>query len=67
MLRFISREEFMGDPLPSPKFEEPNEAKADRAFDVYDKNHDGFITKAEMLKMSKNLTKAQARCYDFSF
>ena len=53
----------MGEPLPSPppKVEEDKEAKADRAFNVFDKNHDGYITKAEMLKMSKNITKAQVR------
>ena len=35
------------------------EAKADLAFKVFDKNHDGYITKEEMLKTSKNLTKKQ--------
>ena len=37
------------------------EAKADLAFKVFDKNHDGYITKEEMLKTSKNLTKKQVR------
>ena len=29
------------------------------AFKLYDKDKDGFITKAEMVKLSKNLTKEQ--------
>ncbi len=33
--------------------------KADIAFNVYDKNHDGYVTKNEMLKGSKHLTKQQ--------
>ena len=35
------------------------DAKAELAFNVFDKNHDGYITKNEMLKASKNLTKEQ--------
>ena len=53
---FISREEFLGEP--SKPADEAN-AKAERAFNVFDKNRDGYITKAEMMKMSKNITKAQ--------
>lgn len=33
--------------------------KVDLAFNAFDKNHDGYITKNEMLKTSKNLTKKQ--------
>ena len=33
--------------------------KAELAFDLIDKDHNGFITKSEMLKMYKNLTKEQ--------
>ena len=33
--------------------------KAQMAFKLYDKDKDGFITKAEMVKLSKNLTKEQ--------
>ena len=36
-----------------------DEEKNDLAFNAFDKNHDGFITKTEMLKTSKNLTKRQ--------
>ena len=35
------------------------DAKAELAFNVFDKNRDGYITKNEMLKASKNLTKEQ--------
>ena len=37
------------------------DAKAELAFNVFDKNHDGYITKNEMLKASKNLTKEQVK------
>ena len=37
------------------------DAKAELAFNVFDKNHDGYITKNEMLKASKNLTKEQVQ------
>ena len=37
------------------------DAKAELAFNVFDKNHDGYITKSEMLKVSKNLTKEQVK------
>ena len=33
--------------------------KAEMAFKLYDKDKDGFITRAEMVKLSKNLTKEQ--------
>jgi Ca2+-binding EF-hand superfamily protein len=33
--------------------------KSEIAFKAFDKNHDGYITKGEMLKVSKNLTKEQ--------
>ena len=33
--------------------------KTDLAFKAFDKNQDGYITKNEMLKTSKNLTKRQ--------
>jgi calcium-binding protein CML len=52
----ISREEFVGE---APKRKDSSEAKAELAFNVFDKNHDGYITKGEMLKVSKNLTKEQ--------
>lgn len=54
----ISKEEFCGEDPSKPKNLEP-EAKAELAFNVFDRNHDGYITKNEMLKASKNLTKAQ--------
>jgi hypothetical protein len=54
--RKISREEFVGE---APKRKDSSEAKAELAFNVFDKNHDGYITKGEMLKVSKNLTKEQ--------
>ena len=37
------------------------DGKAELAFKVFDKNHDGYITKNEMLKVSKNLTKEQVQ------
>ena len=39
---------------------ESAEKRAERAFKVFDKNHDGFVTKDEMLKLCKNLSKEQA-------
>ena len=60
--RVISKEEFLGEPLRSSSRRgstAEKEAKADIAFKVFDKNHDGYITKEEMLKTSKNLTKKQ--------
>jgi len=33
--------------------------KAEMAFKLYDKDKDGYITKAEMTKLSKTLTKEQ--------
>ena len=33
--------------------------QAENAFKLYDKDNDGFITKSEMEKLSKNLTKEQ--------
>ncbi len=33
--------------------------KAEMAFKLYDKDKDGYITKAEMTKLSKTLTKDQ--------
>ena len=55
--RKISREEFVGQEA-KPKVM-GTDAKAELAFNVFDKNHDGYITKNEMLKASKNLTKEQ--------
>merc|ERR1712062_398635 len=54
----ISREEFVGPERP-PKKGLGTDAKAELAFNVFDKNHDGYITKNEMLRGSKNLTKGQ--------
>ena len=63
--RVISKEEFLGEPaLKSPSRRGSyveKEAKADLAFKVFDRNHDGYITKEEMLKGSKNLTKKQVK------
>jgi len=56
--RYISREEFLGQ---AAKPVDETAAKAERAFHVMDRNNDGFVTKAEMLKMTKHLTKAQVR------
>ena len=39
--------------------------KTDLAFKAFDKNQDGYITKNEMLKTSKNLTKRQVQCLSF--
>ena len=36
-------------------------AKAERAFKLFDKDNDGFITKEEFQKISKKLNKQQAR------
>ena len=33
--------------------------KTEMAFKLYDKDKDGFITRQEMVKLSKNLTKEQ--------
>merc|ERR1712141_250738 len=33
--------------------------KADLAFKVFDRNNDGFVTKSEVLQVSKKLTKEQ--------
>ena len=57
-LRFVSREEFMGE-APKKVQLESAEKRAERAFNVFDKNHDGFVTKDEMLKLCKNLNKEQ--------
>ena len=56
---FISKEEFLGNHAPR-RASTPTE-KADRAFGMFDKNHDGYITKEEMMRTSKNITKAQVR------
>ena len=62
--RKISREEFVGQEA-KPKVM-GTDAKAELAFNVFDKNHDGYITKNEMLKASKNLTKEQVNLNEFS-
>ena len=65
--RVISKEEFLGEPITKSSSrrgshtELDKETKADLAFNVFDKNHDGYVTKGEMLKTSKNLTKKQVR------
>ena len=38
--------------------------KAEMAFKLYDRDKDGYITKAEMVKLSKNLTKDQVEKVD---
>ena len=58
LYRKISREEFVGTEKPKGKSMN-TDAKAELAFNVFDKNHDGYITKNEMLRGSKNLTKEQ--------
>ena len=48
--------------LPFRKSSQPSGGGADKAqmaFKLYDKDKDGYITKAEMVKLSKNLTKEQ--------
>ena len=55
----MSREEFLGE-APKKVELESAEKRAERAFKVFDKNHDGFVTKDEMLKLCKNLSKEQA-------
>ena len=61
----ISKEEFLGEPAAKSSSRRGSyvekEAKADLAFKVFDRNHDGYITKEEMLKGSKNLTKKQVK------
>ena len=42
-----------------PPEPESAEKRAERAFKVFDKNHDGFVTKDEMLRLCKNLSKEQ--------
>ena len=37
----------------------PPQDKAEMAFKLYDKDKDGYITRAEMVKLSKTLTKEQ--------
>ena len=63
--RVISKEEFLGEPAAKSSSRRgayvEKEAKADLAFKVFDRNHDGYITKEEMLKGSKNLTKKQVK------
>ena len=54
---FISREEFLGEP---PKRKDSvQQSKVEAAFKVFDKNQDGYVTKEEMLNMSKKITKEQ--------
>lgn len=57
----ISKEEFLGEVGRDHKRRLSTDEKAEIAFKVFDKNHDGFITKGEMLTVSKNLTKEQVR------
>jgi Ca2+-binding EF-hand superfamily protein len=58
----ISREEFLGEPAQKSSSRRGSTAdKADVAFNAFDKNRDGYITKGEMLKTSKNLTKKQVQ------
>ena len=63
--RVISKEEFLGEPTAKSPSRRGSyvekEAKADLAFKVFDRNHDGYITKEEMLKASKHLTKKQVK------
>ena len=60
--RLISREEFMGESAANAEEAKRygDQEKTDLAFKAFDKNQDGFITKNEMLRTSKNLTKQQA-------
>ena len=60
--RLISREEFMGECAVNAEEAKRygDQEKTDLAFKAFDKNQDGFITKNEMLRTSKNLTKQQA-------
>ena len=39
--------------------------KAEMAFKLYDKDKDGYITKGEMVKLSKTLTKEQVEKVKF--
>ena len=61
--RKISKEEFVGGPSATERRKSgvglDTDAKAELAFNVFDKNRDGYVTKNEMLKVSKNLTKEQ--------
>jgi len=57
--RLISKEEFLGDSGKDQKRKMSADGKSEIAFKAFDKNHDGYITKGEMLKVSKNLTKEQ--------
>ena len=50
----MSKEDFLGE-----KAERDVSDKAETAFNVLDRNHDGYITKGDMMKMSKNITKKQ--------
>ena len=62
--RKISKEEFIGEAGASPTSSKKMDAdaKAEIAFKAFDKNHDGFVTKSEMMKVSKKLTKEQVSC-----
>ena len=61
----ISRDEFMGNEEETPtrcqSSSRSANSNADLAFGVFDKNHDGYVTKSEMLQASKNLTKSQVQ------
>ena len=70
IFRKISKEEFVGGPSATERRKSgvglDTDAKAELAFNVFDKNHDGYVTKNEMLKVSKNLTKEQVMLLKFS-
>ena len=50
-----------GQPPPPPDKKD----KAEMAFRLYDKDKDGYITKGEMVKLSKTLTKEQVEKVNF--
>ena len=54
--RYMSKEEFMGKDEPTRSVAS---SKAERSFNAIDRNHDGYITKEEMLERSKRLTQTQ--------
>jgi len=58
--RYITRAEFLGETTLENKAKNAEMVeKAERAFNIIDRNRDGYITKAEMLETTKKLTAKQ--------
>ena len=61
IFRKISREEFVNNAKPKPKRSKELKNKAKLAFNAFDSNQDGFVSKAELWKASNNLTMEQVK------